>query len=255
LLPTNFHLTALSNVTILSKQTMESVLEIMVLEENSSRPKRKQSRQQRRYGRTRAKLIEAARSVFAERGLDLTTVDDITSRADVGRGTFYYHFSSKADLIGELVDSLLGELVAEIRARCEGHDNLAELLDALVIAHVDFFSKRWEDFVLYYAGRADLTLVESYEVLETPFLDYMNSIESLVDSAMSEPISKPVLRRLACAIAGFISGYYSFAVIASEGEDVDRTFLSLRSAFVGSLVRFVSDTVPDTGKGGVGPRL
>jgi len=217
--------------------------------EKSSEPvTEKLSRQQRKVGRTRAKLLAAARSVFSRKGLDLTTIDEITEQADVGRGTFYYHFSAKEDLISELIGEMLDQLVAEVNSRCAGATNLSELLEALIGAHVDFFSTRWEDFVLFYQGRADLQLVNSYDGIETPFLDYLNSIERLVDSVLTSPISRPAARRLACAIAGFISGYYSFAVIASEkDDDVDKSFHSLRSAFVASLVRFINEALPDTG--------
>lgn len=217
-------------------------------EKQPGTPKRKQSRQQRKLGRTRAKLLDAARSVFSRKGLDLATIDEITERADLGRGTFYYHFTSKEDLISDLIRDMLDQLVAQVNERCQGATNLSELLDALIGAHIDFFSTRWEDFVLFYQGRADLQLANSYEGIETPFLDYLNSIESLVDSVLTAPISPASARRLACAIAGFISGYYSFAVIASEkDDDVDKSFHSMRSAFVASLVRFINEALPDTG--------
>lgn len=208
---------------------------------------RKQSRNRRRTNRTRRKLLDAARSAFAERGLDSTTIDDITQRADVGKGTFYYHFKGKEDLITALVEDMMSELTERLQDSCRSASDLSELMDAMIRVHIEFFSTRWEDFVLYYQGRADLTLVQNYEGIETPFMEYLNCIASLVDDSTSVPISDPVLRRLACAIAGFISGYYSFAVIASEGEDVDKAFASMRSAFVASLVRFVKTAVPDSG--------
>ena len=99
--------------------------------------------------------------------------------------------------------------------------------------------------MLYYQGRADLTLDEGYQGLEPAFLIYLNTIEQLVDQVISEPISKERLRRLACAVAGFISGYYSFASVASDEDNVDESFRSLRSAFVFSLVRFIREALPD----------
>jgi hypothetical protein len=57
-------------------------------------------------------------------------------------------------------------------------------------------------------------------------------------------LPKKVLRRIACAVAGLVSGYYSFAVIASEGEDIDDVFRSLRGAMVVSLARFIKEATP-----------
>lgn len=205
------------------------------------------SRQQRRVTKTRQKLLDAARSVFANKGFDLATVDDITERADIGKGTFYYHFDNRQDLVQTIIKGVLDDLGQRMGKACKGKEELPEILDAMIGAHIEFFSERWEDFVLYYQGRADLTLNEGYEGIQTPFIDYLKVIESLVDSAISRQIPDPVLRRLACAIAGFISGYYSFAVVTTTGEDVDKTLVSLRSAFVSSLVRFINEALPDTG--------
>ncbi len=204
-----------------------------------SKGKKKRSRQARRVKATRSKLMEAARCVFAEKGLDLTRIDEITERADVGKGTFYYHFHSKDRLIRELVQEMLGELVAVIEERCSEASDIQDLLDELIGAHISFFSNRWEDFVLFFQGRSDLTLEKGYEGIETPFLNYLEHIERLLADVLKQRLPKPVLRRISCAVVGFVSGYYSFAAIATEEEDVDETFRALRGAIVASLARFI----------------
>ncbi|UCG08453.1 MAG: TetR/AcrR family transcriptional regulator [Desulfobacterales bacterium] len=202
------------------------------------------TRQQRRVSVTRQKLLEAARSVFAEKGLDSATIADITERADVGKGTFYYHFKDKNGVIAELIKSVLGELVAAIEMKCSHISDISELLDTMIGVHIEFFSNRWEDFVLYFQGRGDLHLEQGYEGIETRFVNYLESMEDLIESVIRGQISRQALRRIACAAAGFVSGYYSFAVIASEDEDVDKTLRSLRGALVASLTRFISESLP-----------
>jgi AcrR family transcriptional regulator len=206
--------------------------------------KRGRSRQKRKAEATRQLLIEAARAVFAEKGLDLARIDEITDRADVGKGTFYYHFKNKEGLIREVVQGLLRELIAEIDVRVSGKDTLADLLDTLIQVHIEFFSNRWEDFVLFFQSRADLTLELSYAGIDTPFMAYLERIEAHLDAVVKHHLSKTVLRRIACAVVGFLSGYYSFAAIASQEEDVDKAFASLRGAMVASLARFVTEAVP-----------
>lgn len=211
--------------------------------ESSRKPRKKHTRQQRRYNTTREKLIEASRSVFAEKGLG-ASIDDITERADVARGSFYYHFKTKERLIKTLVEGILSELTKRMNAECSGREGLESTLDGIIQAHIGFFADRWQDFVLYYQGGADLTLDESYDKLEKPFLKYAESIEKLIDAGIPEPISDMRLRRLASAIAGFMAGYYSFAGIASTEENIDKEFMSLREAFVTSLARFAREALP-----------
>jgi len=205
----------------------------------------KPSRQERRYGRTRDKLMTAALSVFSEKGLGVS-VDEITERADVARGSFYYHFGNKERLIRLLVDQTLTDLVDRMDQECATRKGLEPVIDGIIQAHIGFFSNRWQDFVLYYQGRADLTLEESCDGLERPFLKYAKRIETLVDESISEPLSDERLRKVANAIAGFVAGYYSFATIASSEGDIDKEFRSLRKAFVTSLARFTREAMPES---------
>ena len=198
------------------------------------------SRQDRKTRATRQRLLKAARVLFSEKGIDLTTIDDITQRADLAKGTFYYYFTDKNEVIAEQIREVLGGLVQTMEERCLEATDLTTLLEFIIQAHIDFFSSRWEDFVLYYQGRADLKLKEGYSGLELPFLEYLESIESLVDSVVRQRLDKPLLRRMGCAVAGFLSGYYSFAVIASEDDDVDASLQSLRGVLVSSLARFIN---------------
>jgi len=214
------------------------------MQPNNKKTKKKgTSRQKRRVKATRRKILDAARDMFAEKGLDPTTIDDITERADLGKGTFYYHFSDKSDVIANVVDQMMKELVLAIQQRCEDITDLPTLLDSIVRVHIDFFSNRWEDFVLYFQGLADLKLKAGYSGLEPPFAKYLRSLERLVDSVINYRLPKPLLRRFACAVAGFVPGYYSFAVISAEGEDLDSYFNDLRGAFVASLAKFISEAM------------
>lgn len=49
--------------------------------------------------RTRALLMDCAISEFASKGIVQTSVDDIATKAGVSHGTFYYHFSNKAEIV------------------------------------------------------------------------------------------------------------------------------------------------------------
>ncbi|MFH2036088.1 MAG: TetR/AcrR family transcriptional regulator [Candidatus Zixiibacteriota bacterium] len=204
----------------------------------------KKSRQQRGFDRTREKILSAAIAVFSEKGLT-APVDEITRRADVARGSFYYHFKNKDSLIKLLMEEIISELIERMDRECLEKEGLESTLDGIIQAHISFFSDRWQHFVLYYQGRADLTLEDSYDGIEKPFLKYAKSIEKLIDFSVIEPISDGRLRRVANAIAGFVSGYYSFASVASVEQDIDKEFRSLRKAFVASLARFTRDALPD----------
>lgn len=60
----------------------------------------------KRGEQTKAKLLAAAETVFAEQGYQAASISRITERAHVAQGTFYLYFSSKLDLFEQLVEDL-----------------------------------------------------------------------------------------------------------------------------------------------------
>ena len=71
--------------------------------------------------RNRARLLAAAREVFAERGLD-ATMDEVARRAGVGVGTAYRRFRNRDDLIAALFEERLEEFMAILDAALADDD-------------------------------------------------------------------------------------------------------------------------------------
>src|SRR5262250_1964913 len=65
---------------------------------------------QARTRRTRAAVVEAARSLFVERGYAATTIEAISDRSDTPQPTVYRLFSSKLGILKALLDvSIAGD--------------------------------------------------------------------------------------------------------------------------------------------------
>jgi AcrR family transcriptional regulator len=78
----------------------------------------------------RARLVEAARAVFSERG-PVAEMKEIAERAGVGVGTIYRNFPSKEDLVLAIVRDALAAAVAEARV-AEAMDDPIDGLRALL---------------------------------------------------------------------------------------------------------------------------
>jgi AcrR family transcriptional regulator len=63
----------------------------------------------------RDELMDAAQRLFLKQGVGPTTIDQITSGADVAKGTFYLHFSSKEDLLSALGEQFAGQHLSRIK--------------------------------------------------------------------------------------------------------------------------------------------
>ena len=80
------------------------------------------NRLDRRKTRTRAALLGAARAILVDSGTGDVSIQEITERADVGFGSFYNHFTSKAELFEAAVAEVLeehGQLLDQVRAGIE----------------------------------------------------------------------------------------------------------------------------------------
>jgi AcrR family transcriptional regulator len=81
----------------------------------------------RRKARTRAALLAAARELLASRDPAEVSIQEITDTADVGFGSFYNHFESKADLFDAAMEEVLEEHGALFDALTAHMDDPAEV--------------------------------------------------------------------------------------------------------------------------------
>jgi len=103
----------------------------------------------------RARLLEAARVVFSDRGLDRAKVEDITTRAQLSKGAFYLHFESKEEAFRELLagvvshmERLLNESSEEQLATLPGNITFQAYIEACHHKNVELFEFIWENRAL-----------------------------------------------------------------------------------------------------------
>ncbi|MFC4766983.1 TetR/AcrR family transcriptional regulator [Effusibacillus consociatus] len=129
-------------------------------------------------------IFQAAIDIFSDRGFDRATMDDIAARANVAKGTIYYHFKSKEDLFLFLVEEgidLLRESVNEqIRPEMNGKDKL----ETAIRQQIRFFGE-YRDFciiLLREAWGAEQRQKEFRKMLT----QYTKSIEEYIRQAVEE---------------------------------------------------------------------
>jgi AcrR family transcriptional regulator len=86
------------------------------------------SRSDRRMLRNRKALLDAAEKLFAEKGLERVTIDEITEAADLAKGTFYTYFNDKNEIAGELARTIRHEIREQVAIAARGVDDPAGLL-------------------------------------------------------------------------------------------------------------------------------
>nr|WP_296764729.1 TetR/AcrR family transcriptional regulator [Rhodococcus sp. (in: high G+C Gram-positive bacteria)] len=86
--------------------------------------------------RNRRRIIDAARELFASRGIDIT-LDDVAAHAKVGVGTVYRRFSCKEELIDGVFEQRLADMLAGAKTALRQDD-------------------AWDGFVMFLRGMCAL---------------------------------------------------------------------------------------------------
>lgn len=93
-------------------------------------------RRERKKEATKQRIFEAALALFHQKGFDSTTIDDISERADVAKGTFFNYFPRKESVVEFLADEWMRR--AEAAATQPGRpalERIRELYQVLARAH------------------------------------------------------------------------------------------------------------------------
>ncbi len=92
----------------------------------------------------RARILEAARAVFAEQGLDGASLRAIAARAGYTPAALYFHFDSREAIYAELLRASLADLAAAIRDATQGQGAFR----AGALALFDFYAARPQELSL-----------------------------------------------------------------------------------------------------------
>ena len=97
----------------------------------------------------RDELLELAAAMFAERGLRATTVRDIADSAGILSGSLYHHFSSKEEMVDEVLRTFLSWLFDRYQHIVDTEPNPLARLKGLFMASFDAIEHRHAEVVIY----------------------------------------------------------------------------------------------------------
>lgn len=104
------------------------------------------SERERNPARTRTAVLDAAENLFAEKGYDATSLNEIGAAAGVSRGTPGYFFGSKAELYQAVLDRSFAEVREAVRAgrarALASHRAPEDILAGAVSDYFDFLAAR-----------------------------------------------------------------------------------------------------------------
>lgn len=149
--------------------------------------------QEERRADTRARLLDAAAELFAERGIEASTVEAIAARADRTSGALYDHFGNKEGLLYALLESYVSDVATEIGAELLAADTLDDRLLALWrnVARPPGGDGRWialEHELWSYAARHD----DARAHLARRYRAAWRAVDAAADDWVDDPDHAPI---------------------------------------------------------------
>lgn len=150
-------------------------------------------------------LMDAAMTLFAERGYASTRIVDICERAGVAKGLFYWYFPTKLDLFTELVRSMRHRLRRSQAAAMSPHADAVTRIEQGAAASVRFMAEHATYFSLVDVERADPAIGDALRSGSEVYLDDVIALVRDAQAAGSIPDADAHL--LALGVLGTVSWY------------------------------------------------
>ena len=96
--------------------------------------------------KTKRKIFETSMKLFAEKGYESTSIEEITATVGVAKGTLYYHFSSKEEIFNFLVEEGMKLLKNSIQIKTAKLDNSIDKIKAIILIQIKVI-KKYENLI------------------------------------------------------------------------------------------------------------
>ena len=128
--------------------------------------------------KTKRKIFEASMKLFAEKGYDATSVEEITATVGVAKGTLYYHFSSKEEIYNFLLEEGTKLLINNIDVKVSKLDNSIDKLRSIVLLQLRVITK-YQNLITIYLSQV-WGSDERNQKCQKYINDYIGKIEEIV---------------------------------------------------------------------------
>ena len=92
--------------------------------------------------RTKTRVIEAARVIFARDGYSDAALSEIIEKANITTGAIYYHFTDKKGLFQAVAESLEQEILDEVTSRISGAGTGWNVFETAVLETLDICARK-----------------------------------------------------------------------------------------------------------------
>ena len=186
--------------------------------------------------KTRDKLIEVARQLFANKGVENTTMNDIAAASEKGRRTIYTYFKNKREIYNAVVERQSERMVENLRniasSTLEPVQKLEQYLNQRFQLVVDYAPRH--DMVLRHIFDRDLRRMERVHKLAA--IKESEMFRKLLDEGIAKGAFDPVQAERLLKVHPILFQGVDFCVMRDSTDTSGISVLDSREAVVKFLV-------------------
>lgn len=189
-----------------------------------------------RGARTRQRLLDAARDVFAHQGFVNTRVEDIVAAAGVSHGTFYTYFANKSAVLDALIDATSTDLLTVVEEPWDGPDVRAAVRRVIgrfvdvFVAHADVVRTWFE------ASAHDRDFLDRQRMVRD---EYVERVATALRPALRGSHHDPT--HAAGALVAMVEGYASHGLASDDDTARAAVITTLSEIWIGGLRQLGDD--------------
>lgn len=165
------------------------------------------------------RILESAIKLFAEKGFDATSVDEIARNAEINKAMIYYYFSSKEELLSSIIRKSINEFTSIIEEiNLSNFKNLEEIIHFFVKEGINYIDKN--DMLIRIYQRESLNLSSRWgtNIIDTVALVF-EKVETMIKKMRKESINFDITLVEQILVTNLIIGYLSLK--DKLGEKID----------------------------------
>lgn len=169
--------------------------------------------------KTKRKIFETSMKLFAEKGYDATSIEDITATVGVAKGTLYYHFSSKEEIFNFLIEEGIKLLQNSIDIKTAKLSNYIDKIKAVVLIQIKIVEK-YEDIITILLSQFWGNEARNQKC-KMHVYEYISKIEGIVKEGIKEgQVKEGNPQAIASEIYGLICSSLVYK-LRNENEHLD----------------------------------
>jgi AcrR family transcriptional regulator len=184
--------------------------------------------------KTKRKIFEASMKLFAEKGYDATSIEEITANVGVAKGTLYYHFTSKEEIFYFLVEEGMKLMQNSIDIKTSKLNNYIDKLKAIVLIQIKVVVK-YENLITILLSQF-WGKEERNQKCKEHVYNYISKIEEIVRNGIQEgEIKQGNPEAIASEIYGLICSALVYKLRKDEPLDVMKLYNEFEATVINGL--------------------